>query len=121
MKRISKLLICVLCVSFTVTSAPRRSTKEKEKAETQQPQVIMVPVPVQQVQQGTYTEAQQDRDIMLSLLAVAANFGHIALHAGKEKPFPTQQVGNWINSIYHAAEVITRSKQHRTGATRRCK
>jgi len=99
-----------LIVSSALYSAPRpqvyRDAEEAEQQATGQQQVVMIPLSLSQ-RPTSSSKDQQDRDFFLTLLSVAANFGNVLLNKDN-MPAAIQGVGDMINGIVQAAEIITK-------------
>lgn len=103
-------LSLTLIISSALYSAPRpyicRNGQETEQQVTGQQQVVMIPLSLSQ-KPATSPQDQQDRDFFLTLLSIAANFGNVLLNK-ENKPVVVQSVGDMINGIVQAAEIITK-------------
>ena len=109
----NKIVICfsfLLIASSLLFCAPRPATyRDGEKTEDQasgQQQVIMIPVSLSQ-QPALTLEEQRDRDFFNKLLSIATSFGNILLNT-ENNTIVIQNVGNMLNGIVQAAEIITK-------------
>lgn len=107
-----KVLILLLLTTGITNTAIRKNIATpnvagNQNTETEQPQIIYIPVPVLPAATAQSNE-QQQRDLFLTFMSIAGNFGKILLNPN-DTPHVIEGVNTIIDGIMYAAEIATKS------------
>jgi len=107
-----KQIIILALLTAHITHAAVRAAQPTPTATTnnqapEQPQIIYIPVPITPTSCESPNE-QQQRDLFLTFMSIAGNFGKILLNPD-DTPHVIEGVNTIIDSIMHAADIATRA------------